>query len=113
MSEILHQLKKGVTTLIVLDALDKGTLYGYGLRREVHERTKGTFQFSEGALYPLLHSLERKGWVKASRRQVVGRWRHYYEITPAGRHALTGLRREWKFLVKSLNRLVAPRRRGG
>ena len=109
---MLHQLKKGVTTLIVLDALDKGTLYGYGLRREVHKRTKGTFQFSEGALYPLLHSLERKGWVKARRRQVAGRWRHYYGITPPGR-ALAGLRREWKFLLNSLNRLAARRRRSG
>jgi PadR family transcriptional regulator, regulatory protein PadR len=107
---MLHQLKKGVTTLIVLDALEKGTLYGYGLRREVHERTKGSLHFSEGALYPLLHSLERKGFVRASRRKVAGRWRHYYGITPHGRRALADLRREWKSLLESLESIFTRRR---
>ena len=70
MSDTLRQLKKGVTTLIVLDALEHAPLYGYGLRQEAYKRTRGTFNFSEGALYPLLHSLERKRWVKATRREV-------------------------------------------
>jgi PadR family transcriptional regulator PadR len=110
MSTALHQLKKGVTMLIVLDALETGPLYGYGLRREVQEHTKGTMQFSEGALYPLLYSLQRKGWVKESRREVGGRWRHYYALTPHGRRALSGLRREWKFLLDSLENIFRARR---
>ncbi len=109
MSTALHQLKKGVTTLIVLDALEDGELYGYGLRREVFERTKGIFGFSEGALYPLLHSLERKGLVKASRRRVARRWRNYYGITPRGRRALAELRREWKSLLNSLESIFTRR----
>ena len=112
MSTALHQLKKGVTTLIVLDALEKGPLYGYGLRREVHEHTKGSLQFSEGALYPLLHTLEHKRWVKESRREVGGRARHYYTLTPLGRRALTDLRREWKFLLDSLENIFRARRSG-
>ena len=112
MSTALHQLKKGVTTLIVLDALEKGPLYGYGLRREVHEHTKGSLQFSEGALYPLLHSLQRNGWVKESRREVGGWWRHYYALTPRGRRALTEFRREWKFLLDSLENIFRARGSG-
>ncbi len=111
MSDTLRQLKKGVTTLIVLDALEHAPLYGYGLRQEAYKRTRGTFNFSEGALYPLLHSLERKRWVKATRREVAGRERRYYTITAAGRQSLTQLRRDWRFLMRSLKRLTTPRRR--
>ncbi|MGD0016552.1 MAG: PadR family transcriptional regulator [Verrucomicrobiia bacterium] len=106
---MLDQFKKGVTTLIVLNALEDGELYGYGLRREAFERTKGVFGFSEGALYPLLHSLECKEWVKASRRKVAGRWRRYYGITPRGRRALAELRREWNFLLNSMKSISTRR----
>jgi DNA-binding PadR family transcriptional regulator len=109
--DTLRQLKKGVTTLIVLDALKRRPLYGYGLRRETWRRTRGSFQFSEGALYPLLHSLQRKRWVKATRRAVAGRERRYYAITPTGRRALAQLRRDWQVLTRSLNRLTRRRQR--
>ncbi len=104
--DTLRQLKKGVTTLIVLDALARGPRYAYDLRRETFHRTRGAFQFSEGALYPLLHSLERKHWLKSTRRHVARRDRRYYAITPAGRHALAQLRRDWQFLTRSLARLT-------
>jgi len=67
------QLRKGLTTLIVLDALEEGAWYAYGLRRAVHERTQGLFSLSEGALYPLLHALRARRWVSVQRRAVRGR----------------------------------------
>ncbi|MGD0061145.1 MAG: PadR family transcriptional regulator [Verrucomicrobiia bacterium] len=107
----LHQFKKGVTTLVILDALEHGPRYAYGLRQQASKRTRGAFQFSEGALYPLLHSLQRKRWVNATRRHVAGRDRRYYTITPAGRHALTQLRRDWQLLTRALHQLTARPRR--
>ena len=108
MSDPLRQLKKGVTTLIVLSALEHGELYGYGLRRHVFERTRGRFSFSEGALYPLLHRLRRQGWIRARGTKVRGRPRRYYTITPTGRRALTGLRGDWQQLLKCLADLLRP-----
>ena len=96
------QLRKGLTTLVVLDALEEGELYGYGLRREVHERTKGLFSFSEGALYPLLHSLQARRLVTARRRIVRGRKRTYYAITRKGQQALDEFRDEWAALQRAL-----------
>jgi PadR family transcriptional regulator PadR len=78
----LAQLEKGTTALAVLAALERGEVYGYGLRREVAARTNGLFGLNEGALYPLLHGLERKGLIKAHRQKVRGRWRRYY-LNPA------------------------------
>ena len=108
MSDPLRQLKKGLTTLIVLSALEKGVLYGYGLRRHAFERTRGKFGFSEGALYPLLHRLRRKRSVNARLAKVGGRERRYYVITPAGRHALADLRRDWQHLLDCLEAILRP-----
>ena len=78
------QLRKGLTSLIVLDALEEGEWYAYGLRRAVHDRPQRLFSFSEGALYPLLHALLARRLVTVQRRQVCGRERLYYTLTPKG-----------------------------
>ena len=82
------QLRKGLTALIVLDALEAGAWYAYGLRRAVHDQTHGLFSFSEGALYPLLHALRTRRLVAVQRRKVHGRERLYYTLTPKGQQTL-------------------------
>jgi DNA-binding PadR family transcriptional regulator len=103
---LLAQLRKGTTVLAVLSAMERGEVYGYGIRRETHHRTKGLFAINEGALYPLLHALERHRLVRARREKVKGRWRRYYSITANGRRELEVARREWSHLLKSLQVLL-------
>ena len=98
----LAQLRKGTTVLAVLAGLERGEVYGYGMRREVHRKTKGIFGLNEGALYPLLHSLERRGLVRARQKKVKGRWRKYYRITERGRRDLLRWRHDWEHLRKVL-----------
>jgi DNA-binding PadR family transcriptional regulator len=102
------QLRKGLTTLIVLDALEEGVWYAYGPRRAVHDRTKGQFSFSEGALYPLLHALRARGMVTVQRRKARGRERLYYALTAKGHKALDELRREWATLRDALAQVLCP-----
>ena len=102
------QVRKGLTTLIVLDALEAGACYAYGLRRAVHDRTQGVFSFSEGSLYPLLHTLRARRWVTVRRRTVRGRERRYYTLTAKGRQARAEFRREWAVLNSALARVVHP-----
>jgi PadR family transcriptional regulator PadR len=102
----LAQLRKGTTALAVLAALDRGEVYGYGIRREAHHKTKGLFAINEGALYPLLHSLERRKLVCARHRKVKGRWRKYYRITERGRRELDASRRDWERLLRVLKALL-------
>jgi len=101
----LAQLRKGTTALAVLAGLERGEVYGYGLRRDVHRKTKGIFGLNEGALYPLLHSLERRGLVRVRREKVRGRWRKYYRITARGRRDLVRRRRDWEHLRQVLDGL--------
>ena len=102
------QLRKGLTTLIVLDALEEGAWYAYGLRHAIHDRTGGLFSFSEGALYPLLHTLQARGLVSVQRRKTRGRDRLYYALTAKGRTALAEFRREWAILRTALAQVLRP-----
>lgn len=97
-----------MTTLIVLDALEEGAWYAYGLRRAVHERTQGLFSLSEGALYPLLHALRARRWVSVQRRAVRGRGRLYYSLTAQGQKALAEFRGEWAILRSAMVQVLRP-----
>jgi DNA-binding PadR family transcriptional regulator len=103
---LLAQLKKGTTVLAVLSALERGEGYGYGIRRDAYRKTNGVFAINEGTLYPLLHSLERRGLVRMRRQEVKGRERRYYGITSKGRRELELARREWSHLLRSVEALL-------
>jgi DNA-binding PadR family transcriptional regulator len=103
---LLAQLKKGTTVLAVLSALERGEGYGYGIRRDAYRKTNGVFAINEGTLYPLLHSLERRGLVRARRQEVKGRERRCYGITSKGRRELELARREWSHLLRSVEALL-------
>ena len=95
----MAQMRKGTTAWIVLSVLEKhGELYGYGLRREVFQKSKGLFSMNESPLYLLLKRMERKRWVTSRLQTVTGRDRRWYRITTRGLQALNQYRREWRLL---------------
>lgn len=60
------------------------------------------YRVSPGTLYPILHGLERAGYMKSARRLVRGKLRRYYRITPEGRRVLKLLRRQIRELVDEI-----------
>jgi PadR family transcriptional regulator, regulatory protein PadR len=103
---LMAQMRKGTTAWIVLAVLEEGAeLYGYGLRREVFEKSKGSLSIEEGPLYPLLARMQRTQWIMSRRQTVSGRDRRYYRITIRGRQALAEYRHEWKRLCSVLGTL--------
>src|SRR5678815_2531123 len=58
-------LLQGTLDLLVLRTLSWGPMHGYSVARAIKERSKSVFLVEEGALYPALHRLERKGWVES------------------------------------------------
>lgn len=90
------QLLKGTIPLLVLHLLAQADLYGYQLIKSLEQISAGVFRFSEGTLYPVLHSLERDGMLRAYWRDSnSGRKRKYYAITDRGRRELAGRTAEW------------------
>jgi PadR family transcriptional regulator PadR len=85
----------GVPELLLLRLLQQKEMYGYELVKSIKTTTSEAISLGEGVIYPVLHSLERAGALKARRKSVSGRTRVYYSVTAKGRTRLERLRGEW------------------
>ena len=84
------EILQGTLDVLVLRTLDaRGSTHGYQIARTIKERSGDVLQVEEGALYPALHRLERKGWIRSEWGRSENRRRaKFYELTAAGRRAL-------------------------
>lgn len=88
---------------LVLAILVEGDSYGYAIIKRVGELSDGHLRWTDGMLYPVLHRLERLGFVEASWATAeTGRRRRYYRITEAGRARLKAQRRQWQVVDATL-----------
>src|ERR687883_925916 len=79
----------GTLDILVLKAVSWGPRHGYAIGRWIRETTEDVLTVQEGALYPALHRLERRGLLAEEwRRSETGRQAKYYELTAAGREQL-------------------------
>ena len=95
----------GVPELLVLKLLSADRLYGYQLVKEIQQLNPAAFDFGEGCIYPILHSLEKDGLLQSESVAVNGRTRLYYATTPAGKARLDELSREWLSTMAGVGRL--------
>ena len=115
--QISKDLMAASSTPIVLAILAEGDSYGYAILQRVRDLSRGRMEWTDGMLYPVLHRLERLGYVKA-RWEVAesGRNRKYYRITSQGRAQLIEERRQWEAVDSTLHSLwqamAAPLPRG-
>ncbi len=88
---------------LVLAILNEGESYGYAILKRIDELSGGAMEWTDGMLYPLLHRLDRLGYLEATWDSPPGgRRRRYYRITPAGRKALSEQRRQWEVVSGAL-----------
>jgi DNA-binding PadR family transcriptional regulator len=79
------ELIKGTLKTIILKLLkEQGRMYGYEITSRVKELTDGKIQITEGALYPTLHALEKKGELDTEKVYIGKRVRKYYTLTKSG-----------------------------
>ena len=107
--EINKDLIAASSTPIVLAILAEGDSYGYAILQRVRELSGGRLEWTDGMLYPVLHRLERLGYVKAHWETAEsGRKRKYYHITAAGRTQLAEERRQWQAVDATLRGIWQP-----
>src|ERR671918_2002281 len=83
-------------TPLVLAILAERESYGYAILKRVRALSRGELEWTDGMLYPLLHRLDRLGYVTTEwRTPPEGRRRKYYAITGDGRAALAEHKRQW------------------
>ena len=102
--EFSKDLIAASSTSIVLAILAEEDSYGYAIIKRVQELSGGQMAWTDGMLYPVLHRLERLGFVKA-RWEVAenGRRRKYYRITSGGRAQLVEERKQWQAVDATLH----------
>ena len=96
----------GIPELLVLRLLSRREMYGYQIVEEIRRQTKEALSFGEGCIYPYLHYLEAEKQVSSERREVDGRSRNYYQLTPRGRKRLEELTGEWQRVTSGVALLM-------
>ncbi len=97
------------TKPIILSILLNGENYGYQIIQSVKRISGGQLDWSDGMLYPVLHRLEKDGFIRS--RWIIseeGRRRKYYSITELGREELEADMAQWKSVHEALSKLWKP-----
>lgn len=102
--DINKDLIAASSTPLVLAILVEGESYGYAIGKRVRELSSGRLEWTDGMLYPVLHRLEKHGFIDAYWAVAdTGRRRKYYRITKLGREQLVDQRRQWQAVEETLS----------
>jgi PadR family transcriptional regulator PadR len=98
----------GTLDILVLKAVSWGPQHGYAIGKWIRERTNDVLVLNEGALYPALHRLERRGLLEEEwGESETGREAKYYKLTPAGRAQLKTEQKRWREFSGAVTRALA------
>jgi len=99
----------GTLDLLILRTLQGGPVHGYGIARSIRERTKGVLDVEQGALYPALHRLNRKGLVKGDWGETeTGRRARFYSLTRKGDQSLQKEAARWDEHARAVYAVLGP-----
>ncbi len=107
MPEDRFELPQGTLDLLILKTLALGPRHGWAISERLHQISSATLDIRQGSLYPALHRLERRGWIKP-------RWgvsdnnrrAKYYELTKGGRRRLETEISAWRKLSAAVAQVL-------
>jgi len=100
-------LLQGTLDLLILRALQEQVLHGWAISERIQQISENVLQVNQGSLYPALHRLEDKGWIKAEWGvSELGRRARFYRMTVAGRRQLQVERESWCKMSLAINRVL-------
>jgi len=107
MPEQSIDLPQGTLDLLILRTLALGSQHGWAISERIHQVSSKVLQIQQGSLYPALHRLERRGWIKAHwGASENNRRAKYYELTRSGRKQLETEKGEWKKLTAAVAQVL-------
>ncbi len=103
---LAKELVAASTEPLILSLLAKGESYGYALIQEVKRLSGDEIEWTDGMLYPVLHRMEREGWIQSRWGEAeTGRKRKYYSLRADGKRALKEQRDQWVTVSKLFRQL--------
>src|SRR3954470_3103835 len=97
-------LPQGTLDLLILRTLAQEALHGWAISERLHQVSRAILQVPQGSLYPALHRLERRGWIRAEwGASDNNRKAKYYELTRSGRKQLDAETDQWRKLTTAVS----------
>lgn len=101
------ELPQGTLDLLILKTLALGALHGWAISERLQQISSDVLQIRQGSLYPALHRLERRGWIKAKwGASENNRRAKYYELTRSGRKQLEAEEDAWRKLTAAVGQVL-------
>jgi PadR family transcriptional regulator PadR len=101
------ELLQGTLDMMILKTLSAAPNHGYGVMRRIRQVSNEVLQVEEGSLYPALHRLEKRGFVKSQwQRSESNRRAKYYQLTPRGRSQLRAETARWADLSTAIGKVM-------
>ena len=93
---LAKELVAASTEPLILSLLSSGESYGYALIQQVKQLSGDKIEWTDGMLYPVLHRMEREGWIQSRWGTAPnGRKRKYYSLKKEGKEVLKEQRKQW------------------
>jgi transcriptional regulator len=100
-------LPQGTLDLLILKTLALGAQHGWAISQRVQQISRDVLRIQEGSLYPALHRLERRGWLKSRwGASENNRRAKFYELTSAGRKQLETEKSAWRKLTVAVAHIL-------
>jgi transcriptional regulator len=100
-------LLQGTLDMLILKTLELGPKHGYSIAERIEQVSNDVLLVEEGSLYPALHRLAKRGWIKAEwGMSENNRKAKYYTLTSSGRKQLQSEANDWAELSDAITRVM-------
>jgi transcriptional regulator len=100
-------LVQGTLDLLILKTIALEPKHGWAIAKRIQQISCEVLQVQQGSLYPALHRLEQKAWIRAKWAETeTGREAKFYSLTAAGRKQLEKEAANWNRLSAAINLIV-------
>jgi transcriptional regulator len=101
-------IPQGTLDMLVLQILSLGPAHGYAIAQRIEQISRNAVQINQGSLYPALHRLEQKKWLRSEwRDSETGREAKFYALTRAGEKQLEVEKQSWDRLSAAVRLIFA------
>lgn len=107
MSSGKSDLLQGTLDLLILKVVELGPIHGYAIAQRIRQISRDVLQIQQGSLYPALHRLENRKWLRAEWRETEsGREAKFYSLTETGRKQLKLEQEDWVQLTAAIGLIL-------
>ena len=107
MAKEKSDLLQGTLDMLILKVVALGPIHGYAISKRIQQISSDVLQVQQGSLYPALHRLENRGWLKAQwSESESGREVKFYKLTTAGRKQLEAEASNWERLSAAVSLIM-------